>query len=128
MALDGNLDTAWLTDFTARPAGQWWQTTLTSPTTIGNLVLVQPQTGSPDQWISRVTITFDGRHPVTVPLGAASRTPATVSCSSVNGSTPAVAGSAAAGPLPGGGRVLGRGRHPQAARASPRAAGSTRAG
>ncbi len=76
MALDGNLDTAWLTAFTARPAGQWWQATLTSPTTIGNLVLVQPQTGSPNQWISRVTITFDGRHPVTVPLGAASHTPA----------------------------------------------------
>ncbi len=76
MALDGNLDTAWLSDFTSDPVGQWWQTTLAAPTTIGHLVLVQPQTGSPTRWITRVTVTFDGRHPVTADLGPGSRTAA----------------------------------------------------
>ncbi len=35
------------------------------PDTISSLHLVQPQTGDPDRHITRVTLTFDGAHPVT---------------------------------------------------------------
>ena len=58
-----------------RPTGQWWQVVLDRPPTETSLTLVQPQTGDPDRSITRVTITFDGRHPVSVPLGPASLTP-----------------------------------------------------
>ena len=73
-ALDGNLQTAWVDGVFGNPAGQWWQVVLDRPRTERSLVLVQPQTGDPDRWITRVTLTFDGSRPVTVPLGPASRT------------------------------------------------------
>ncbi len=75
-ALDGNIKTAWLTDSFANQIGQWWQVVLLRPRTEHSLVLVQPQTGLPDRYITRVRLTFDGGHPVTVALGPASRTPA----------------------------------------------------
>ncbi len=74
-ALDDNDQTAWLDDSFASPRGQWWQVVLQAPRTESSLTLLQPQTGAPDRFITRATITFDGRHPVTVALGAASRTP-----------------------------------------------------
>ncbi len=74
-ALDGNTQTAWLTDSFAQQAGQWWQVALLHPRAASSLVLVQPQTGLPDRTISAVTLTFDGGHPVTLPLGPASLTP-----------------------------------------------------
>jgi len=76
VALDGNLQTAWLTNSFADQFGQWWQVVLNSPRTEDQLHFVQPQTGDPDRHITRVTLTFDGGHPVTVPLSAASRTAA----------------------------------------------------
>ncbi len=75
-ALDGNVQTAWLTDSFTQQLGQWWQVALLEPHTESSVTLVQPQTGDPDRWITSVTLTFDGGHPVTVPLGPASRTPA----------------------------------------------------
>jgi arabinofuranan 3-O-arabinosyltransferase len=75
-ALDGNTQTAWLDDSFAAPRGQWWQVVLQQPRTETSITLVQPQTGDPDRSITAATLTFDGRRPVTVHLGPASRTPA----------------------------------------------------
>jgi len=75
-ALDGNPQTAWLTNSFADQIGQWWQVVLDAPHTTDSLQLVQPQTGDPDRHLTRVTLTFDGAHPVVVALGPASRTPA----------------------------------------------------
>jgi len=72
-ALDGNLQTAWLTNSFVGQIGQWWQVALDAPRTESQLLLVQPQTGDPDRHITRVTLTFDGGHPVTLPLAPASR-------------------------------------------------------
>ncbi len=72
-ALDDNTQTAWLTNSFVGQVGQWWQVALTAPDTISSLHLVQPQTGDPDRHITQVTLTFDGRRRVTVPLGTASR-------------------------------------------------------
>ena len=74
-ALDGNTQTAWLDDSFAPPIGQWWQMVLTKPATTGTVTLVQPQTGDPDRWITKVTLTFDGHQPVTAELGPGSRSP-----------------------------------------------------
>jgi arabinofuranan 3-O-arabinosyltransferase len=75
-ALDGNTQTAWLTNSFVGQIGQWWQVVLDAPRTEDQLLLVQPQTGDPDRHITRVTLTFDGGHPVTIPLSPASRTAA----------------------------------------------------
>ncbi len=75
-ALDGNTQTAWLEGSLGDPRGQWWQVALHQPRTLDRLTLVQPQTGDPDRWITRVTLVFDGGHPETVSLGPASRTAA----------------------------------------------------
>jgi len=75
-ALDGNTQTAWLDDSFAPPVGQWWQMVLTKPATSTTVTLVQPQTGDPDRWITKVTLTFDGRRPITADLGPGSRSPA----------------------------------------------------
>ena len=73
-ALDNDVQTQWLDDSFATPLGQWWQIKLARPMSIGTVTLVQPQTGDPNRWITRVTLTFDGGSPVTVNLGPASRT------------------------------------------------------
>ncbi len=73
-ALDGNTQTAWLTDSFTQQLGQWWQVVLLHPATESSVTLVQPQTGDPDRWITAATFTFDGGHALTVPLGPASRT------------------------------------------------------
>ncbi len=73
-ALDNDVQTQWLDDSFASPLGQWWQIKLARPMSIGTVTLVQPQTGDPNRWITRVTLTFDGGSPVTVNLGPASRT------------------------------------------------------
>ena len=72
-ALDGNTQTSWLTDSFANQVGQWWQASLVAPVTESSLVLVQPQTGNPDRWITSATLSFDGGSPVNVLLGPASR-------------------------------------------------------
>jgi hypothetical protein len=75
-ALDGNTQTAWLTNSFVGQIGQWWQVRLAAPRTEDHLLLVQPQTGDPDRHITRVTVSFDGGHPVSIPLSPASRTAA----------------------------------------------------
>jgi hypothetical protein len=75
-ALDGNTQTAWLDDSFSPQLGQWWQVALDRPRTVGSATLVQPVTGDPDRWITKVTLTFDGGHPFVVPLGHRSRTAA----------------------------------------------------
>ena len=74
-AIDGNPQTAWEDNSFAAPQGQWWQVVLDHPQTESSVTLIQPQTGDPDRAISRVTLTFDGRDPVSVALGAASLSP-----------------------------------------------------
>jgi arabinofuranan 3-O-arabinosyltransferase len=73
-AIDGSLDTAWETGAFGQPIGQWWQVQFVRPTTTGAVNLVQPLAGANNRWITRATLTFDGGHPLTVRLGAASRT------------------------------------------------------
>ncbi len=79
-AIDGNLNTAWATEGTSQaPAvSQWWQMTLRRTTAANAVTLTQPQTQRnaawlTNQWITKVTLTFDGGHPVTVALGPSSR-------------------------------------------------------
>ncbi|HEX7459254.1 MAG TPA: discoidin domain-containing protein, partial [Acidimicrobiales bacterium] len=74
-ALDGNPQTAWLTNSFINQIGEWWQVVLAKPRTESQLLLVQPQTGDPDRHITKVSLTFDGGHPVTIPLSPTSRTP-----------------------------------------------------
>ncbi|HEY5250476.1 MAG TPA: alpha-(1-_3)-arabinofuranosyltransferase family protein [Acidimicrobiales bacterium] len=75
-ALDGNLNTAWETGAFTVPLHQWWQVRLTDPLTTDHVTLVQPLSGVNNQWITKVTLTFDGHAPVTVALGAPSLTAA----------------------------------------------------
>ncbi len=73
-ALDGDLRTAWETGtFTSDVDGQWWQVAYGHPVTTGHVTVVQPLFGTVKRAISEVTLTFTGRHPVTVRLGRDSR-------------------------------------------------------
>jgi hypothetical protein len=74
-AIDGNPGTAWQVGPFLDPRGQWWQVRLQSPARAGEVTLVQPQTGRHNQWITAVTLRFDGRAPVHARLGEASRRP-----------------------------------------------------
>jgi len=73
-ALDGNLNTAWETGAFTVPLHQWWQVALSGPLTTDHVTLVQPLSGVNNQWITKVTLTFDGHSPVTVALGPRSLT------------------------------------------------------
>ena len=73
-AVDGNLDTAWEVGAFGQPLGQWWQMQFLRPTTTTAVNLVQPLTGGNNRWITKATLTFDGKHPLTVRLGPGSRT------------------------------------------------------
>ena len=82
-AIDGDLRTAWETEGTAEApiVDQWWQMTMHHPATVNSVTLVQPQPIRNEPWltnqyVTKVTLTFDGGHTLTVPLGASSRTPA----------------------------------------------------
>ena len=81
-AIDGNLSTAWETEGDSGiPTGNWWQVRLTRPSSFSAVNLVQPlpvanEAGYTNQWITRATLTFDGGHPLSVDLGASSRTAA----------------------------------------------------
>ena len=72
-AIDGNLDTAWITGtFVPDPAGQWWQARFATPVTTDHLTLVQPQRGDRSRWVKRATVTFDGSHGRSFTLNATS--------------------------------------------------------
>ncbi len=72
-AIDSNFDTAWITGtFVPDPKGEWWQSQFAKPVTADHITLVQPQRGDRSRWVSRVTLTFDGKNPVTRDLDASS--------------------------------------------------------
>ncbi|MHB8456259.1 MAG: discoidin domain-containing protein, partial [Acidimicrobiales bacterium] len=80
-AIDGNPATAWETEGTVSSPliGQWWQVTARHMITADSVTLSQPQPRRNAAWltnqfITRATLTFDGRHPITVRLGPQSRT------------------------------------------------------
>ena len=65
-AIDNNFDTAWITGtFVPDPRGQWWQAQFAHPVSTDHITLVQPQRGDRARWVSKVTLTFDGKDPVT---------------------------------------------------------------
>ncbi len=75
-ALDGNLDSAWVTGvFDPDPAGEWWQIHLAGPVTTDHITVVQPQTGDVSRSITKASLIFDGGRPVPVTLGPSSRRP-----------------------------------------------------
>ncbi len=72
-AIDNNFDTAWITGtFVPDPKGEWWQSQFGHPVTTDHITLVQPQRGDRARWVSKVTLTFDGKDPVTYALNASS--------------------------------------------------------
>ncbi len=72
-AIDNNFDTAWITGtFVPDPKGEWWQSQFTNPVSTDHITLVQPQRGDRSRWVSKVTLTFDGKDPVTYDLNASS--------------------------------------------------------
>jgi arabinofuranan 3-O-arabinosyltransferase len=75
-ALDGDVRTAWEVASFADAVGQYLLITLTHPVTTDHVNLVQPLYGSNNRDITRVTLRFDGGHPLTATLGARSRTAA----------------------------------------------------
>jgi hypothetical protein len=73
MAFDGNPSTAWTTAAFSSANGEWLQVALDKPATTDYLDLLQPYLQQPNRWITKVTLTFDGRQKLVVQLGAASR-------------------------------------------------------
>ncbi len=73
-AFDGDLDTNWGTGSFAPVLGDRLRLDLDSPITASQIHLVQPLIGKQDRYITKLTLTFDGKDPVTVDLGDASRT------------------------------------------------------
>jgi hypothetical protein len=72
-AIDNDFDTAWITGtFVPDPKGEWWQSQFAKPVTTDHITLVQPQRGDRSRWVSKVTLTFDGKAPVTYDLNASS--------------------------------------------------------
>ena len=72
-AIDNNFDTAWITGtFVPDPKGQWWQSQFAKPVTTDHITVVQPQRGDRSRWVSGVTLTFDGKDPVSYTLDASS--------------------------------------------------------
>src|ERR1019366_4451397 len=81
-AIDHDLRTAWETQGTVdQPVtDQWWQVATRHPVSADSVTLTQPQRQANASWLTnqyipRVTLTFDGGHPVTVNLGPESRGP-----------------------------------------------------
>jgi len=75
-AVDGQLRTAWEVGAFGDPVGQFLRMTYRTPVTTDQANVVQPLYGPRDRWITKVTLRFDGGHPATFALGAASRTAA----------------------------------------------------
>jgi arabinofuranan 3-O-arabinosyltransferase len=72
-AIDNDFDTAWITGtFVPDPKGQWWQSAFSDPVSTDHITLVQPQRGDRSRWVSKVTLTFDGKDPQTFDLNASS--------------------------------------------------------
>ena len=72
-AIDGNADTAWTEGAFSPATDESLQIQLTHPVTTNHITLLQPQTGEPNRYVTRVTLTFDGHRHVNVTLSHASR-------------------------------------------------------
>jgi len=75
-AMDGNLRTTWTVAAFGNPVGQYLRIALDNTITTDHVNLVQPLYGPRNRWITRVTLHFNGAHPLTVDLGPSSRTAA----------------------------------------------------
>ncbi|HUP84193.1 MAG TPA: alpha-(1-_3)-arabinofuranosyltransferase family protein [Acidimicrobiales bacterium] len=75
-ALDGDVSTAWRVGAFADVAGERLRVDLTAPVEASAVTIVQPLTGPRNRVITKVTLRFDGGHPVDVDLGPASLTAA----------------------------------------------------
>jgi arabinofuranan 3-O-arabinosyltransferase len=73
-ALDGNTSTMWLTGERKGVIGEKLRIDLHTPIRTDHVNLVQPLVGNTARYMTKVRITFDGKHPTTATLGAASRT------------------------------------------------------
>ncbi len=75
-AFDGDTFTAWKVGAFSPVDGEHLEVRLDEPITTDRINLVQPLNGPRDRWITKLRLRFDGKDPVTVPLGEASRTAA----------------------------------------------------
>jgi hypothetical protein len=73
-ALDGNVDTAWQVGDHASVIGEKIRIDVDRPITTDRVNLVQPLVGPRARYITKATLTFDGKDPVEVDLHDASRT------------------------------------------------------
>ncbi|MGH9305224.1 MAG: discoidin domain-containing protein, partial [Acidimicrobiales bacterium] len=73
MAFDGSTATAWSVAAFSRAAGSWLSIALKAPVTTDRVNLVQVLAGLPNRFITKVTLRFDGRRPITARLAGASR-------------------------------------------------------
>src|SRR5262249_16227766 len=71
--VDGDLGTAWIEGAGTDATGQRLVLHLAHPVTADHVVLVQPQTGIRDRYVTDVTLRFDGGHDEHVQLGPPSR-------------------------------------------------------
>src|SRR5262245_7440371 len=74
-ALDGDVTTAWRAAALGKAVGQFIRLQLDEPITTDHVNLVQPVNGGRNRWITKVDVTFDGKHTETYSLDASSRTP-----------------------------------------------------
>jgi arabinofuranan 3-O-arabinosyltransferase len=72
-AIDGNVDTAWTEGAFSSATDQSLQVALTHPVTTNHITLLQPQKGSFNRHVTKVTLTFDGKKRETISLTHASR-------------------------------------------------------
>ncbi len=75
-AFDGDVNTAWEFGTHDHVIGERLQVALDHPITTEHVNLVQRLHGDNTRYVTAVTLTFDGKEAVTVPLHDASRTPA----------------------------------------------------
>jgi hypothetical protein len=73
-AFDGDLTTSWEVGANGTIRGETIRVDLADPITTDRVNLVQPLVGPRDRYITRATLTFDGKDSVTVDLHDASRT------------------------------------------------------
>jgi arabinofuranan 3-O-arabinosyltransferase len=72
-AIDGNVDTAWTEGAFSPATDESLHVQLTHPVTTNHITLLQPQTGEPNRYVKRVTLTFDGDRHESVALSHKSR-------------------------------------------------------
>lgn len=76
MAFKGDPNQAWLTSAFSDPIGQWIAVEFKHPKTVSSLNLVQPLTGDPNRWITKVEVQLGHKKVhISAKLGPQSRTP-----------------------------------------------------